>query len=574
MYGGAVMKKRQASALYALLVIVVLIPQLALGWPVAGKSSGTSLPDQTGNNGKYLSTDGTTPMWATVSAGGITGSGSTRQIPRFTPPTYLWTENFSGNLSGWTVDGGTYSIVSGELNAVANSGTWDNALWSNSTIAAAATTYTLTFDYTVKSAGTNAGFVFGAQDTNPKLNNYLLVMQGTSYGQMTLYVRIGGGYTSLASKAKTFAADTKYAIKIERNNAAGTIKVYRDSALELTATDITYPTLNKFGPAVDYSVGASNARYDNFALDADVSVAGATELDNSGIRVEMDGTTDIPGSLRLGSMGGLLSGSENLLSVRGTRSIYLGPRGDAWPGAGGGDNINLGFGAGHEITTAVVNFFGGFNAGYYTTIGSYNIGLGDSSLLRCGACYGNVALNHYALSHCAGSNCYYNNASGENSLYTLINGHDNDASGWGAGYWGESLVGCSFKGSNAGVPPGASYNNLSNCHAYGYNAKVRCSNCYALGGTGSDKVNVGVNQDTPASAIQTGTPLDTTLDYMQMDTLNADTAGPPPSGDCDSVTKVGRFILSTRYSTTAEHRLWVCTQTGAASFSWKYASLL
>lgn len=70
-----------------------------------------------------------------------------------------------------------------------------------------------------------------------------------------------------------------------------------------------------------------------------------------------------------------------------------------------------------------------------------------------------------------------------------------------------------------------------------------------------------------------GTPVNATLNYLQLDTLNADTAGPPASGDCDASTEVGRSIVSTRYSATAEYRLWVCTQTGASTFAWKYTVL-
>ncbi|MDO8806594.1 MAG: hypothetical protein Q7R35_19450, partial [Elusimicrobiota bacterium] len=69
-----------------------------------------------------------------------------------------------------------------------------------------------------------------------------------------------------------------------------------------------------------------------------------------------------------------------------------------------------------------------------------------------------------------------------------------------------------------------------------------------------------------------GTPVDATLNYTQIDTLNNDTAGPPPSGDCAAAT-IGRMIVSTRYTATAEYRLWICTKTGAAAYTWKYTVL-
>ncbi|MBI4033074.1 MAG: hypothetical protein HY377_00955 [Candidatus Blackburnbacteria bacterium] len=104
--------------------------------------------------------------------------------------------------------------------------------------------------------------------------------------------------------------------------------------------------------------------------------------------------------------------------------------------------------------------------------------------------------------------------------------------------------------SNYGVyieaPSGASTNNIGL-----YNA-----------GTTTLVGNVGV-----------GTSLDATLNYINIDTLNADTAGPPTSTDCDASGEVGRMIVSTRYSATEEFKLWVCTQTGASTFGWKSTTL-
>lgn len=91
--------------------------------------------------------------------------------------------------------------------------------------------------------------------------------------------------------------------------------------------------------------------------------------------------------------------------------------------------------------------------------------------------------------------------------------------------------------------------------------------------TFSSTNKVGVNKSAAESSLQIGAPVDATLDYTQLDTLNADTAGPPAAGDCNAAAEVGRMIVATRYSAAAEYRLWICTQDGAASFTWKYATL-
>jgi len=80
---------------------------------------------------------------------------------------------------------------------------------------------------------------------------------------------------------------------------------------------------------------------------------------------------------------------------------------------------------------------------------------------------------------------------------------------------------------------------------------------------------------TTGTAVEVGgVGLDANMAYLRLDTLAADTAGPPASGDCDASAEVGRTIVSTRYTATAEYRLWICTQTGAATYAWKYVGLL
>ncbi len=103
-------------------------------------------------------------------------------------------------------------------------------------------------------------------------------------------------------------------------------------------------------------------------------------------------------------------------------------------------------------------------------------------------------------------------------------------------------------------------------YAFGKNFENSTTESFAVG-FGQKDFNVA------SGNVQIGTPLDTTLHYTQLDTLNANTAGPPPSTDCDASTEVGRSIVSTRYSATTEYRLWICTQTGASTFTWKYMVL-
>jgi hypothetical protein len=85
--------------------------------------------------------------------------------------------------------------------------------------------------------------------------------------------------------------------------------------------------------------------------------------------------------------------------------------------------------------------------------------------------------------------------------------------------------------------------------------------------------SVGIGTTAPASTLQIGTSLNATTNYLQIDTLAADTAGPPATGDCDAATEVGRMVAATRYTATADHALYVCIQTGEATYAWYKTAL-
>ncbi len=82
-----------------ILIAVILIPTLALA---ERTGVGGDLPDQSGNNGKYLTTDGSVLSWATVSGSGdVVGPASSTDnaITRFDSTTGKLIQN-----SNWTID--------------------------------------------------------------------------------------------------------------------------------------------------------------------------------------------------------------------------------------------------------------------------------------------------------------------------------------------------------------------------------------------------------------------------------------------------------------------------------------
>jgi len=104
---------------------------------------GTSLPTQTGNSGKYLSTDGTTLSWSTVAGGGgggtttnklslgvglVTTSDIIRTIPNNITPAN--TQEYFGNATA--VDA-TYTVVAARAKSVAAGNSGEVYIYSNAT---------------------------------------------------------------------------------------------------------------------------------------------------------------------------------------------------------------------------------------------------------------------------------------------------------------------------------------------------------------------------------------------------------------------------------------------------------
>lgn len=107
---------------------------------------------------------------------------------------------------------------------------------------------------------------------------------------------------------------------------------------------------------------------------------------------------------------------------------------------------------------------------------------------------------------------------------------------------------------------------------------VDVDNVSAVNVTGSavfenDIILTGGDVLASAGDVSSGVSLNTQYNYVKLDTIVQDTAGAPPATDCDAAAEVGRALISTRYTATAEFRLWICTQTAAGTFAWKYVVL-
>jgi hypothetical protein len=144
-----------------------------------GGGGGTALPDQSGNSGKYLTTDGSVLSWATVSGGG--GSGTVTSVA-MTVPTGL---SISG--SPITTDGTlAVSYTAGyAIPTTAKQTEWDTAYsWGNHASAGYATltgTQTLTNKRVTNRIGTvaDAGTITPTSDSSDQYNVTALAQAAT-----------------------------------------------------------------------------------------------------------------------------------------------------------------------------------------------------------------------------------------------------------------------------------------------------------------------------------------------------------------------------------------------------------
>jgi hypothetical protein len=140
----------------------------------------------------------------------------------------------------------------------------------------------------------------------------------------------------------------------------------------------------------------------------------------------------------------------------------------------GSYNIALGQQALYNNTTGSTNVAQGFQAMINNSTGDSNVGIGASALAFSGAGSQNTAV---------GAAASFNTSGSQNSSLGSYAGSTNTAgnSNTHLGYYADGTA-----------------NNFSTSTAIGAMAKVGCSNCLVLGGTGADYANVGIGTTTPS----------------------------------------------------------------------------
>lgn len=204
---------------------------------------------------------------------------------------------------------------------------------------------------------------------------------------------------------------------------------------------------------------------------------------------------------------------------------------------GGADwSTSLGYQAGFSTTSGDNSTFIGFRSGYANSTGRSNTGVGT------------YALGGYLTDLKTGS---YNAALGGWSLYDLTSGQYNTAVGYQAGRGDATNINnssfidnnCVFLGTYASRDASVSTSTaLTNAIAIGYDSKVSASNSMALGGIGSNAVNVGIGNTAPQNRLEIthGTSGNSGLRFTN---LTSSSSAGSPSGKLLSVNSNGDVVL-------------------------------
>jgi pectate lyase len=188
--------------------------------------------------------------------------------------TVLFTDDFQdGNANGWTVLGGTWSVITDGSLVYNQSGR--SSRYRSGAGSLAWTDYSV--EARVKPTGWNgtdrfAGLAARLRDRN---NAYVLALR--SSGRVELVRIVGGSATVLATRAFPVALGSWYALRVD---AVGTtLRGYVDGSLQFTATDATFAS-GQVGGATDYA----SASFDDFRV-----IAGGIPPGNQAPQVQAGG---------------------------------------------------------------------------------------------------------------------------------------------------------------------------------------------------------------------------------------------------------------------------------------------
>ncbi len=182
------------------------------------------------------------------------------------------------------------------------------------------------------------------------------------------------------------------------------------------------------------------------------------------IRLDVEGDAKILGNLEL-------------LKALGDSSLFIGVNAGI-NDDGNNKNLFIGKNAGKLTLSGGSNTFVGHDAGLSNTVGAHNTFLGRDAGLSNIDGFENTFLGREA-----GSS---NTTGAANTFVGRLSGASNTTG---------------TRNTFLGVAAGTNSDSVDRAMAIGFNAKVDCSNCAVIGGTGADSVNVGIGTADPQARL-------------------------------------------------------------------------
>ncbi len=464
----------------------------------------------------YNSSLTTTPTWNYISSSvgwSLTGNAGTSEATNFVGTTDVHALVFKVNsimggrigVSGTdNTNFGYNSLLNGSAGGSSNSAVGANSQQNvssgtyNSTIGASSLKTNTTGSYNTATGASSlqlnsTGGYNTANGVFSLFNN--TGNNNTGSGAYSLFSNIGG-YSNTANGISSLYKNTGG----NRNTAIGDSAMYSNLTGNNNVASGYYSLYNN-------TTGYNNSAFGFSALLTN-NLGGYrnTAIGDSAIYANTSGYNNA--ALGVLALGKNTTGYNN--SAVGVNALYS--------NLGGQYNTAIGSTSLYSNTSGQANSAVGVGALYGNNTASFNTAIGSYSLFTNNG-QGNTGTGYNALT--ANSTGTYNTASGAQSLFANDIGGYNSAYGYEALYSNTSgtynvAVGA-YSGYNFTTPANSSitgsYNvfigpyatsnnsNLTNAIAIGKNATVNISNAMVLGGTGGDKVFVGIGTSSPAAEL-------------------------------------------------------------------------
>ena len=200
-----------------------------------------------------------------------------------------------------------------------------------------------------------------------------------------------------------------------------------------------------------------------------------------------------------------IRGTIDLIKAESDSSLFIGANAGINDDGMDNDNVFIGTNSGKVNTFGDWNTFIGNDSGERNIGGSRNVFIGkfagflnanglNNTFIGTGAGYSNQG--------------HYNTFIGRNAGTNSVNGDQNIFIGYHAGQNDYNSSQSTYLGTLAGASTIG--DSLDKAIAIGYNAKVNCHNCVAIGGSGGDAVKVGIGTESPHYTLdiqfENGTP--------------------------------------------------------------------